>query len=100
MELTIALLKYARGELMSCQLPVIAMQAIADGYTSNSLDILAGESGPVEASDVNPLFEKALHELDISLPTRTHQSSKGSPWPLSAHSLEFTAMIDEAFRFK
>lgn len=96
MELTIALLKYTRGELKSCQLPVIAMQAIADGYTSKSLDILAGESGPVEASDVNPLFEKALHELGISLPVQAHQSSKESPWPLSAHSPEFAAMIDEA----
>ena len=97
MNLEIAVIKYTRGELESCQLPVIALQALEDGYSSESLTILAGESEPVGA-EVNPLFESAMNQLGIKLPIQANQSEEERSQPLSAYDPKFTKMVHEVLQ--
>lgn len=66
MELHMAVILYALERLESCQLPQIATDALAKGYDSPSLRLLAGEMNPTMA-DSFPLFERILKELNIAL---------------------------------
>ena len=50
-------------------MPAIACEALADGFDSPSLTALAGEIEPVMSS-IGPLFEAALRELGIPVPTK------------------------------
>src|SRR5256885_8489053 len=64
------LIAYWRTELLrSDELPNIASSWMANGLDSPSLRELAGVLHP-EMSDVEPLFKKAIMELNIELPTK------------------------------
>lgn len=45
-----------------------AVQMLLDGFDSDSLRILAGESEPFSYYELRPLFERCLRELKIPLP--------------------------------
>lgn len=55
------------GVIRSDGLPAVAATALADGWDSPSLRVLAGS--PRSDPDVRSLFERALSELNVSLPT-------------------------------
>ena len=63
---TIAL--WALGRIYSGQLPRIALQWLELGLDSPTLRILAGETNPI-MSDVGPMFETVLEELNFSVPS-------------------------------
>ena len=63
--LTLAL--WSLGRLKSEELPVIASTWLAGGLDSPSLRQLAGEASPI-MSDVAPLFERSLAELELRAP--------------------------------
>jgi len=54
--------------LGSEQLPEIAAAWLEQGLSSPTMNILAGESQPM-MSEVGPMFERILHELNIDIPT-------------------------------
>ncbi len=62
--------RWALGQLPSEQLPRIALQWLEAGWDSPTLRILAGETNPI-MSEVGPMFNDVLEELNISLPTST-----------------------------
>ena len=64
---TVAL--WALGRLYSEQLPQIALQWLELGLDSPTLRILAGETNPI-MSDVGPMFETVLEELEFAVPAR------------------------------
>lgn len=91
MDLKIACIKYTRGLLKSSQLPIIATQALEDGYDSTSLVLLASEYEPIMA-DVGPLLEAAMHEVDI----QSNDSVINYSGPLSTQSPEFSEQVLKA----
>lgn len=62
--------RWALGQLPSEQLPSIALQWLEAGLDSTTLRILAGETNPI-MSEVGPMFDDVLEELNISIPTST-----------------------------
>jgi len=60
---------WALGRLPSEQLPQVATDWLAEGFDSPSLRQLAGVGSPV-MSEVGPLFEKVLAELEIAAPKK------------------------------
>ena len=60
--------RWALGRIYSEQLPQIALQWLEDGFDSPTLRILAGETNPI-MSEVGPIFERVLEELNIAVPT-------------------------------
>jgi hypothetical protein len=60
---------YVLNKLEIFELPEIATQALVDGYDSESLRILAGETNPSMSNSLS-LFEKVLKELKITIPTK------------------------------
>ena len=69
MELGIAAAQFALGKLTSEEAIAAASQALDAGTYSESLGQLIGQE-PVW-SEVGPVFEKALEELSVSVPSRT-----------------------------
>ena len=63
---TVAL--WALGRIYSEQLPQIALRWLELGLDSLDLRILAGETNPI-MSDVGPMFETVLEELEFAVPT-------------------------------
>jgi hypothetical protein len=66
-ELTLAL--WSLGRIPSECLPSLACECLADGLDSHALRELGGVSSPI-MSDVGPLFERALLELNIITPKK------------------------------
>ena len=60
---------WALGRLPSEQLPEVATDWLAKGFDSPSLRQLAGVGSPV-MSEVGPLFEKVLAELEVTTPKK------------------------------
>jgi len=60
--------KYVTGRIVSDDLPEIAVQGLEEGLDSPSLRILAGLSQTDARYEGKQCFEKALDELNISLP--------------------------------
>jgi hypothetical protein len=94
--LEIAYIKYTRGLLTSPQLPVIATQALARGYDSSSLVLLALQSEPVMA-EAGPLFEAAMGELGVKLPEKSSRAGVEHTGPLSIDSADFLEPVHAAF---
>jgi hypothetical protein len=69
MDLGIAAAKFALGKLTSEEAIAAASVALDGGTYSESLGQLLGQE-PVW-SEVGPLFERALAELNVSVPSRT-----------------------------
>lgn len=55
--------------LGSEQLPEIAAAWLAQGLSSPTMNILAGESQPL-MSEVGPMFQRVLHELNVNIPSQ------------------------------
>ena len=68
METELAAANWNLGYLASEELPRIALAWLSTGLDSPSLRILAGESQPI-MSEVGPMFERALQELNIPTPS-------------------------------
>lgn len=60
---------YKLSLLPSKVLPELATHWLTEGLDTHSLVLLAGETDPI-MSDVGPLFESALRELDLALPAQ------------------------------
>ena len=60
---------YVMGHFRGDDLPPIATDALAEGFDSASLRVLAGEMNPA-MSDAGPLFERSLAEIGLRLPTK------------------------------
>ena len=95
MDLGIAYIKYTRGLLMNSQLPVVATQALMDGYKSTSLVLLASEYDPMMA-DIAPLFEATMRELNIQLPSDSKSSGMKFSEPMSTESPKFIEPVLKA----
>ena len=95
MDLKIAYIKYTRGFLMSSQMPVIATEALMNGYDSTSLVLLASEYEPTMAK-ASSLFEAAMYELDIQIPIPANSTDTNLPGPLSTQSPEFSEPVLKA----
>ena len=92
MDLKIAYIKLSHGLLSSSQLPVIATQALIDGLNSESLILLASEYEP-HMSEVAPLFEAVIRELEIQISEQLKCSDLDNPKPLSTQSSEFSKIV-------
>ena len=55
--------------LPSEEIPKVATEALVEGFDTPSLRIIAGISNPV-LSEIKPIFEKALQELQIAKSSR------------------------------
>jgi hypothetical protein len=69
METKLAAALWSLNDLGSEQLPGIACGWLENGISSPTLKILAGESQPI-MSEVEPMFERVLQELNIDIPTQ------------------------------
>ena len=69
MNRSLTLTLWALGRLPSEQLPEVATDWLAKGLDSPSLRQLAGVGSPV-MSEVGPLFEKVLAELEVAAPNK------------------------------
>ena len=69
MKLKDSLAFYKLKLIRSEQLPELATQALEDGLDTPSLRLLAGEFNPV-MSEVGPLYENVLKELNLELPSQ------------------------------
>jgi hypothetical protein len=69
MNRSLTLTLWALGRLPSDQLPQVATDWLTEGLDSPSLRQLAGVGSPV-MSEVGPLFEKVLAELEIVAPKK------------------------------
>lgn len=65
-----ALASYVLGFLASDDLPLVAARALEAGMSSRSLGMLAGELASTHPADLRALFEAAVAELGILLPSR------------------------------
>jgi hypothetical protein len=70
METKLAAVLWSLNDLGSEQLPQIASAWLEKGLSSPSMLILAGESQTI-MSEVGPIFERMLMELDIEIPSHT-----------------------------
>jgi hypothetical protein len=75
MKIKDAVYRYAIGKLESSTLPDIATDALIEGIESPSLAKLAGENPDAGLSELGPIFERALIELAIKLPSREQMAS-------------------------
>jgi hypothetical protein len=100
MDLEIAYIKYNRGLLMAPQLPIIATQALARGYDSYSLILLASQGEPF-LDETGTLFEAAMGELGINSPGKEKSSQVAAEHvePLSTNSPNFLNSVYAAFRY-
>jgi hypothetical protein len=69
METKMAAALWSLNNLGSGQLPEIASVWLENGFSSPTLIILASESQPI-MSEVGPMFERVLQELNIDIPTQ------------------------------
>jgi len=60
---------WSLGQLNSEALPRLAQEALENGLDSPSIRMLAGEQNPI-MSDAAPVFEQALVELSVDIPTK------------------------------
>lgn len=95
MNLQVALLKYKRGQLNCSHLPVIAIQALNDGYKSQALMLLASENDSTMVK-CSYLFEAAMKELGIEAPVTTNTKDKLHE-NLSVLSKQFLEPVRQAF---
>jgi hypothetical protein len=88
MDLKTAFIKYSRGLLSSAQMPIVATQALVDGYDSHSLVLLASVYDP-DTEDIAALVKATMHELNIQICDDGNQLDKKFSGPLSTESQEF-----------
>ncbi|PXY02563.1 hypothetical protein DF185_00270 [Marinifilum breve] len=67
--------KYVLGEYSYSHLPQLALDALIEGYESESLYILAGMTDNNPTYERQKYFEKALTEISFSLPNRTESAN-------------------------
>ena len=69
MKTKIAAALWSLNYLGSEQLPEIAAAWLEQGLSSPTMNILAGESQPM-MSEVGPMFQRVLHELNVNIPSQ------------------------------
>jgi len=97
MDLQVAAVKYAANALQSAHLPVIAAQALDNGYFSDALAALAFETEPI-MSEVGALFERALADCSIQIPrTFTHGNDRPTV-TISTQDSRFLQLADSVLQ--
>ena len=97
MDLHIAAVKYTANALQSWHLPSIADQALSNGYYSDALVALASEAEPI-MSNVGPLFERALADCSIQIPSASEPTAHTLPVPNSTQTSEFRRSAENMLR--
>lgn len=67
--------KYVLGEYSYSHLPQLALDALVEGYESESLYILAGMSDNDPTYERQKYFEKALAEISFTLPNKMESAN-------------------------
>src|SRR5260221_10856587 len=62
--------RYVLGDVLSDDLPTFAVDALVRGMDTPSLAALAGATRATDSAELRELFEAALSELRIALPSR------------------------------
>lgn len=97
MDIETAFIKYSRGFLSGAQLPIVATQALMDGYDSLSLVLLASVYDP-DTEDIATLIKATMHELNIHTSDDVEQLDKKFSEPLSTESQEFIEPVLNALK--